>query len=322
MPIVHERSRFARSSFVAVAAATAVAIVSAVSVAGAPRALAADDGWNRAVVVVDTGDGVKSACVRFRAASITGVELLRTGRMDPEVRSFSGNGAAVCKLCGVGCNAGNQCLTCQSPKYWQYHQAPAGSSGYTYAQNGAGTSDVRDGDVEGWSWSAEKDPPPFLTVASVCSDPARTFDYTPPPPQASSQSSTTTQPPPTTTTGPAAAPTTAAPSPTAAPRSLVTTTTQVLSTTTSVVVVPDPSDAGPAPGDAANGPTDATVNPDEYALDPKPTDADPAVANESNPLAVALLALIVALLGGQAVRVRRRRSHSATPGPAPGTTPA
>lgn len=158
---------------------------------GSGSSASVDEGWNQAVVVVDTGNEVKSACVRFREASITGIDLLRAGRMDPEVRSFSGNGAAVCKLCGVGCSAGNQCLTCQSPLYWQYHRAPSGSSSYTYAEAGAGSTQVRDGDVDGWAWADDNDPPPFLTVASVCSDPSRTYTFAAEPPP-----STTAPPPP------------------------------------------------------------------------------------------------------------------------------
>lgn len=149
----------------------------------------AADGDNRAVVVVDTGDGrPKSACVLFRTSSINGIDLLRAARMDPEVQGYSGQGGAVCKLCGVGCERGGSCLTCQAPTYWQYWRAAAGATAFTYASSGAGSTQVRDGDVDGWTWAADKRPPPFVSVDSVCADPQRTYRFEP----ASEPSPTTT----------------------------------------------------------------------------------------------------------------------------------
>ena len=182
--------------------------------AAAEQAEAAQAEVHRAVVVVDLGNGeVRSACVRFRQQSITGIDLLRAARMDPVVQTYAGPGGAVCKLCGVGCSAGSDCLTCQAPKYWQYWRSDGGTGTYTYSQRGAGDTAVTDGDVEGWSWSDSEDPPPFLTVAEACSGP-NVYDHQPP----SAATSTTTTAASTATTA------TTAPAPTGTARPAASTT--------------------------------------------------------------------------------------------------
>ena len=135
---------------------------------------------HRAVVTVDTGAFVKTACVRFREQSISGVEALRRAGMAPELRTFGGQGAAVCSLCGKGCPADGSCLTCGGSEYWSYFRKPAGSGGFTYARGGAGSAQVRDGDVEGWKWGTGSAAPPAVSVDSVCG-PATVIEVEPEP---------------------------------------------------------------------------------------------------------------------------------------------
>ncbi len=135
---------------------------------------------HRAVVTVDTGAFVKTACVRFREQSISGIEALRRAGMAPELRTFGGQGAAVCSLCGKGCPADGSCLTCGGSEYWSYFRKPAGSGGFAYARGGAGSSRVSDGDVEGWKWGSGTAAPPAVSVDSVCG-PATTIEVAPEP---------------------------------------------------------------------------------------------------------------------------------------------
>ena len=122
---------------------------------------------NRAAIVVDTGSGPVARCVEFAGESISGLQALTAAGFSPEVQGFSGEGGAVCRLNGVGCPPGNSCLTCQAPSYWAYHRAAAGAGGYTYSSVGAGSTSVRNGDVEGWRWGTGA-APAFRSFASVC----------------------------------------------------------------------------------------------------------------------------------------------------------
>jgi hypothetical protein len=117
-------------------------------------------------VVVDTGSSVRAACVLFSEDSISGAEALSRAGMNPVLQGYSGLGSGVCALNGVGCPSDGSCLTCQAPSYWQYWRSTGG--GFSYSTAGASTTEVRDGSVEGWSWSAQADPPPFQSVDSVC----------------------------------------------------------------------------------------------------------------------------------------------------------
>ena len=177
--------------------------VAARVVAGRPMAAGAEE--HRAAVIVDTGTQVKSVCVRFREESISGVEALARAQVDPVLQAFSGKGAAVCALCGVGCPAGDSCLTCNPDgKFWSYSRAPVGTGSLRTSGVGASSTTVHDGDVEGWKW-ALGGAPPFQTVEQVCGEaPASTTTMAAP---TSSTVSTTTAG--TAASVPAGAPTTA-----------------------------------------------------------------------------------------------------------------
>jgi hypothetical protein len=122
---------------------------------------------NRVGVVVDTGSGVLTRCVTFSESSISGIEALQRAGLSPVVRSFSGEGGAVCAINGQGCPADSSCLSCQAPNYWSYHRAEAGAGGFTYSQVGAGSTAVTDGDVEGWRWGTGS-APGFRSIDEVC----------------------------------------------------------------------------------------------------------------------------------------------------------
>lgn len=107
-------------------------------------------GVDRATVVVDTGSGpVWSACITFDG-TISGIEALRLAEatipgLSPVLEVEAGIGRAVCRLLGVGNDPPN-CLT-KSVEYWAYFRNGQ------YSRVGASSAVVRDGDVEGWSFS-------------------------------------------------------------------------------------------------------------------------------------------------------------------------
>jgi hypothetical protein len=137
---------------------------------------------HRAAVIVDTGAAVKRVVVTFGEDSITGIDALQRAGMDPVVYQFGGQGGAVCRLLGVGRDAGPNCLGGGDgdARYWGYFRAPAGSSSFTYSSVGAGTTRVHDGDVEGWKFGTGT-PPPYASLASLLPPPA---PPSPPPPTA------------------------------------------------------------------------------------------------------------------------------------------
>jgi hypothetical protein len=137
---------------------------------------------HRAAVIVDTGSTVKRVVVTFGEDSITGLDLLQRAGTNPVVYQFGGQGGAVCRLLGVGRDAGPSCLggADGDARYWAYVRAPAGTSAFKYSSAGAGSTRVHDGDVEGWRFGTGA-APQYVSLASL---------VPPPPPPA-------TQPPPT-----------------------------------------------------------------------------------------------------------------------------
>lgn len=117
---------------------------------------------------MDTGETVKKVCVRFSEESISGAELIRRAGVDPVFRSYSGKGVAVCALCGTGCPGDESCLTCDPEgRFWAYSRAPAGTTTLRTSPEGASSTEVRDGDVDGWRWSRGL-APAYASVAEVC----------------------------------------------------------------------------------------------------------------------------------------------------------
>lgn len=168
---------------------------------------AAGESVNRAAVVVDLGDEVRTARITFNG-EITGIEALQLAGFDPVVRAYGGTGGAVCAICDHGCPSDSTCLTCGGGDYWAYFRSPAGTTAYTYSPAGAGATRVRDGDVEAWKWGRGA-PPRYVSFAEVWGEPATTTTAAPPaavpePPPATmaaspSTSAATPSPPPAAT---------------------------------------------------------------------------------------------------------------------------
>lgn len=273
--------------------------------AGAGTVAVAEE--NRAAVIVDTGAGVKSVCVRFREESITGVEALARAQVDPVFQGFSGKGAAVCALCGVGCPAGDSCLTCNPEgKFWSYSRAPAGTGSLRTSGVGASSTVVRDGDVEGWKF-ALGGTPPFATVEQVCGEapaaPSTTAASSPAPAGPTTVGGIT----PTSSAGTTIArtATTAPPARARAPASAATTAAPAQAATTTPA-----SPAGPGLAPGAIGDQAATTPRAGPAASRRATSGDEGGAGWPS------LALFAGLLTGLAVWsgvARRSRRRTRTP---------
>jgi hypothetical protein len=135
---------------------------------------------HRAAVIVDTGASVHRVVITFTEDSITGIDALQRAKADPVVYTFNGQGGAVCRIFGVGRDAGPGCLGGQNgdSRYWAYFRAPAGTSSFKYSTVGAGQAKVHDGDVEGWKFGTGA-APVFVSLQSLT--PPRGPDPTNPP---------------------------------------------------------------------------------------------------------------------------------------------
>jgi hypothetical protein len=129
-------------------------------------------GPNRAGIVVSFDNTVRTACIDFDEAEISGAELLRRASFDV-VAAGGGMGSAVCMIDGVGCADPNDCW-CQchgsTCRYWAYFTLEEGN--WKYSPIGASQRKVHDGDVDGWTWgvgSASSAPPPGpVSFEEVC----------------------------------------------------------------------------------------------------------------------------------------------------------
>jgi len=149
---------------------------------GAAPARAQAPGQHRAAVIIDTGTTVKHVCIRFTASSISGKDALDlANQVDPSVqpvyRDYGSLGSFVCALCGTG-NPQSDCTGQQSGKYWAYTRAAAGTSQFTTSSMGVSSTQVHDGDVEGWRWGTGG-APAYASVDQICGTVATDGTFTP-----------------------------------------------------------------------------------------------------------------------------------------------
>jgi hypothetical protein len=132
------------------------------------RAGAAPAVLNHAAITVETGADTRRVVIEFSEDSITGIEALRRAGAEPVVYSYSGVGGAVCRLFGVGRDSGADCLggTGGDARYWAYFRSASGTSSFKYSNVGAGSTTVRDGDVEGWRFGTGA-APAYVSLTSL-----------------------------------------------------------------------------------------------------------------------------------------------------------
>lgn len=145
--------------------------VLAVGLAGM-GAVAAGEPLHHAGVVVRHGDGrLTYAYVAFPEQTISGIQLLQRTGIPLVTIPFGGLGDAVCEIADEGCPA-SVCgrRLCQgagadSP-FWQYFRQVSPGEWQPLAL-GASATNVRDGDVDGWSWTDGKPDLPAVALADV-----------------------------------------------------------------------------------------------------------------------------------------------------------
>jgi hypothetical protein len=127
---------------------------------------------HHAGLVVRHGDGrIVYAYVAFPEESISGVELLRRSGISLVTIGFGGLGEGVCTIDGEGCPASDcRKRVCQgsgeNAPFWQYFRQRTPGDWVALAL-GASATKVRDGDVDGWSWTGHNPALPPLTIDDV-----------------------------------------------------------------------------------------------------------------------------------------------------------
>ncbi len=120
-------------------------------------------------LVVRHGDGrIVFRYVEFNEPSITGLDLLKRSGLSLVTAPYPGLGEAVCAIDGEGCPAEDCfCKSYGSPSfYWNYYYI--GSSGqWVRSPLGAANRLVKDGDVDGWSWTSGPPGLPSVTIGQI-----------------------------------------------------------------------------------------------------------------------------------------------------------
>jgi len=126
-------------------------------------------------VVVRHGDGrVLYAYIPLIGERVTGAEVLQQAGFPLNVQASSSLGVAVCKIDGEGCDAPKEDCFCKSygnpAFYWHYYTytRTGGPNGAWRTSNtGAGNRVLRDGDIDGWSWTANDPALPPVTLDEI-----------------------------------------------------------------------------------------------------------------------------------------------------------
>ncbi|MCM8749838.1 hypothetical protein NET02_11830 [Thermomicrobiaceae bacterium CFH 74404] len=225
---------------------------------------------NGAGLVIRHGDGrVFTYYVEFTETEITGLELLMRSGAALALANFGGLGTAVCAIDGEGCPADNCfCQSYASPAYyWHYFRLEPGGT-WVLQQVGPSNRQVRDGDVDGWSWTSGESGLPAISIDEIAAqhgvDRSASTEPTATPLAPSSPAPpapTSTPPPVTPVLSPVAG--TATPQPEGSPTALATHTpspaapmpgTPEVTATARATPVPAPSPANPSTALGADTP--------------------------------------------------------------------
>jgi hypothetical protein len=130
---------------------------------------------SEAGLVIRHGDGsVTYAIIVFPENEISSFELLDRSTISLSTVAFGGLGEAVCTLDGEGCGLSDcRVRLCQTgdpdSPFWQFFRQD--EDGIWIAQPlGASASKVRDGDVDGWSWTGGDAGISEITVTSIAGE--------------------------------------------------------------------------------------------------------------------------------------------------------
>jgi hypothetical protein len=140
----------------------------------APAPTLADDELHHAGLVVRDAQGrMTYAWVPFAEEEIDGITLLHRSGIPVVTVGFGALGEGVCSIAGQGCGVA-ECRrkVCQGSAadapYWQYFQQDGDDPAvWTWQPLGASSSTVEDGDVFGWSWTADDPALPALPPREI-----------------------------------------------------------------------------------------------------------------------------------------------------------
>lgn len=124
---------------------------------------------NGAGLVIRFGDGqVITAYVTFTEPAITGIDLLQRAGIPVTVAPFGGLGLAVCAIAGQGCPAEDCfCQAKRQPAWFWHYYGLTDDGRWVLHSVGASTRLLRDGDVDGWSWTSGESGLPPLTIEQL-----------------------------------------------------------------------------------------------------------------------------------------------------------
>jgi hypothetical protein len=150
------------------------ALLAGVLLAPAPT-LAGDELHHAGLVVRDAQGRMTYAWVPFAEEKIDGIDLLHRSGIPVVTVGFGALGEGVCSIAGQGCGVAEcrrtvcQASTADAP-YWQYFQQDRGDLAvWRWQPLGASSSPVEDGDVFGWSWTANDPALPPLPPREIAS---------------------------------------------------------------------------------------------------------------------------------------------------------
>ena len=252
-----------------------ISVISAIS----PEPGRAQAIGNQAGLVVVHGDGrVITRCVAFSEPQISGADLLSRSGMSLVVEAGP-LGLTICSVNGEGCPSTDCFCECHGTPcvYWNYYYGNADGS-WTYANVGAASRQITDGDVDAWLWGESSTVPPGLTIDAICGQarPGRAEPIAVSPP--AQETPVPTVPPEPAGTDPAAPTETPPPAPTEMPPggadAMATATSSPTPPATAIVVV---KTSTPAP--TATAPPTATPSP---APEVQASSGDGLVVNEES----------------------------------------
>ena len=150
------------------------ALLAGLLLAPAPT-LADEDVHHAGLVVRDAQGRMTYAWVPFAEEEINGIGLLHRSGIPVVTVGFGALGEGICSIAGQGCGVAECRRTvCQGSAadapYWQYFQQDPGDPAvWTWQPLGASSSPVQDGDVFGWSWTANDPTLPALLPGEIAS---------------------------------------------------------------------------------------------------------------------------------------------------------
>jgi hypothetical protein len=150
------------------------ALLAGVLLTPAPT-LADEEPHHAGLVVHDAQGRLTYAWVPFSEEEIDGIDLLHRSGIPVVTVGFGALGEGVCSIAGQGCGVA-ECrrIDCQASaadaSYWQYLQQDSSDpADWTWQPLGASSSTVEDGDVFGWSWTAEDPALPAFPAREIAS---------------------------------------------------------------------------------------------------------------------------------------------------------